>query len=423
MMWLSSASEHSQIYVNAPFTSLSPSLSSSSLLKKPNLIVGKSMPAAARATPIAESSTATATTTASSSTVSAASSSFSSSSSITDTTESTDDSDVVVLCPTEEQQERKQNKKKQVQFASRESLEQVVGEVPSRNDLTDEDYESMWYNKSDFRKMKKDDIIPIVKKIVKKIPLEDDEEPRGLEHKTPRGSRDREDNRYNSMDAVLDEQERQWGTNAPSDPEKIARKYHKFTAQCQMNAYLVATKDAEWVQQNNVIEKDADNNTIDMARGDTDDNITRKDEEDSVKSSNVSDDESAAELEEQTPMEEFVTVNLAVEQTATKKNNNDFVDKERDEQQQDGQLSGSTIDGVQEATASAATKAIGEDVETIFVVSSISLAKGTLPEERETDTVTKESPCDLSRNICIQPAANFCVSPQALVVVPAMALS
>mmetsp|Transcript_19543 Transcript_19543/g.47182 ORF Transcript_19543/g.47182 Transcript_19543/m.47182 type:complete len:370 (+) Transcript_19543:396-1505(+) len=161
-----------------------------------------------------------------------------------------------------------QQRKRTAQFAtSQELLEQVVGEVPNRKELTPEDYEAMWYSKDEFRRMKKEDIIPTVKKMAKRIPLDFEnlgEEPRGLEHKTPRGSRDRENNRDDAMDAVLDEQERQWNVNAVPNVDNIAKKYRQHSAHCQMNAYLLAQKDAEWVQEHVVVDNDETSKVEDL---------------------------------------------------------------------------------------------------------------------------------------------------------------
>jgi hypothetical protein len=131
-----------------------------------------------------------------------------------------------------------------VRFNS-ENICQVVGEVPSRSDLGEEDFQNiLWYTKDEFKAMKKD-FIPIIKKLVKKLPLDDDEEEaRGLEHKTPKGSKLRQQNRYQAMDAVLSEQERQW-ERGRSDDDYIAQIYRQSSAHCQMNAYLIGQRDAE----------------------------------------------------------------------------------------------------------------------------------------------------------------------------------
>ncbi|KAL3914407.1 MAG: hypothetical protein SGILL_006114 [Bacillariaceae sp.] len=86
--------------------------------------------------------------------------------------------------------------------------------------------------------------------MAKKLDLDEGEgeDPRGLEHKVPRGNKARMRNRYQAMDAVLDEQDRQW-ENERKDPEYIAQIYRQSSAHCQMNAYLIAKKDAEFVDE------------------------------------------------------------------------------------------------------------------------------------------------------------------------------
>mmetsp|Transcript_19542 Transcript_19542/g.47177 ORF Transcript_19542/g.47177 Transcript_19542/m.47177 type:complete len:389 (+) Transcript_19542:396-1562(+) len=195
-----------------------------------------------------------------------------------------------------------QQRKRTAQFAtSQELLEQVVGEVPNRKELTPEDYEAMWYSKDEFRRMKKEDIIPTVKKMAKRIPLDFEnlgEEPRGLEHKTPRGSRDRENNRDDAMDAVLDEQERQWNVNAVPNVDNIAKKYRQHSAHCQMNAYLLAQKDAEWVQEHVV---------VDINKGVDDKGIHTVDEESNDETSKVEESAMAAANETDATIEPVTT--------------------------------------------------------------------------------------------------------------------
>jgi cytochrome c556 len=126
-----------------------------------------------------------------------------------------------------------------------ENINQVVCEVPSRSDLAEEDFQNiLWYTKEEFKAMKRE-FLPIIKKLVKKLPLDDDEEEaRGLEHKTPKGSKLRQQNRYQAMDAVLSEQERQW-ERGRNDDDYIAQIYRQSSAHCQMNAYLIGQRDAE----------------------------------------------------------------------------------------------------------------------------------------------------------------------------------
>lgn len=124
---------------------------------------------------------------------------------------------------------------------------QQVGEVSSRSELSEFEFSDLWYTKEDFKAIKSA-FQPTVMKMAKNLPLSEDEEQRGLEYCTPRGSRSRKDNRYQAMDAVLDEQERQWEQDR-KDTLYLAKLYRQSSAHCQTNAYLVAQKDAEYVEQ------------------------------------------------------------------------------------------------------------------------------------------------------------------------------
>jgi hypothetical protein len=135
-------------------------------------------------------------------------------------------------------------RRKRISFADK---AEEVGEVPSRSELSEHEFRNLWYTKEDFKSFKTT-FLPTLKKMTKNLPLSEDEEPRGLERSTPRGSRSRTDNRYQAMDAVLDEQERQWEQDR-KDPLYLAKLYRQSSAHCQMNAYVVAQKDAEYVEQ------------------------------------------------------------------------------------------------------------------------------------------------------------------------------
>lgn len=140
---------------------------------------------------------------------------------------------------------------------------QDVGTVPSRSEFTEKEFGDTWYTKYDLKTMKSDFIVTI-KKMAKNLPLADDEEARGLEHKTPHGSRSRTDNRYQAMDAILDEQERQWDQGR-KDPEYLAKLYRQSSAHCQMTAYLIAEKDADYVKQ--LLEEDKSRDVKEEVQG------------------------------------------------------------------------------------------------------------------------------------------------------------
>jgi hypothetical protein len=114
-----------------------------------------------------------------------------------------------------------------------------------RSEISQDEFEATWYCQHEFRAMKKS-LVPTIKKMAKGIPLDENEESRGLEHKTPEGSKKRCDNRFISLDAVLQEQDHQWEYDR-TDPDALAKAYNQSSAHCLMQAYLKATHDADFV--------------------------------------------------------------------------------------------------------------------------------------------------------------------------------
>mmetsp|Transcript_63007 Transcript_63007/g.95091 ORF Transcript_63007/g.95091 Transcript_63007/m.95091 type:complete len:263 (-) Transcript_63007:234-1022(-) len=114
-----------------------------------------------------------------------------------------------------------------------------------RSEISKDEFEATWYCHHEFRSMKKS-MIPTIKKMAKGIPLDDNEEPRGLEHKTPQGCKKRCDNRFISLDAVLQEQDRQWEYDR-NDVAALAKVYNQASAHCLMQAFLKAKEDADYV--------------------------------------------------------------------------------------------------------------------------------------------------------------------------------
>jgi len=113
--------------------------------------------------------------------------------------------------------------------------------------MDEEDFQLVWYVKEDFKAMKQE-YQQIVKKMAKGLPLEEHEEPRGLEHKTPLGNKKRYKNRLVSIDSVLREQDRQWERNKP-DSDFIAELYIQASAHCRLQASLVAQEDEKYVNK------------------------------------------------------------------------------------------------------------------------------------------------------------------------------
>jgi hypothetical protein len=127
-------------------------------------------------------------------------------------------------------------------------------------DLPEGEIAATWYDRDEYCEIKKS-LSPTVKKMHKGLPLDsDDDESRGLEYRTRAGAQRRQKNKLHSIDAVLDEQERQW-EESRSDPTYIAEIYSQATAHCLMGAYLAAKADSEFVQKQ--IQLDAESNEAD----------------------------------------------------------------------------------------------------------------------------------------------------------------
>ena len=144
---------------------------------------------------------------------------------------------------------------RRVTFSNNHDIRGVI----RREDMTEDDFASIWYCKEDFKAMKRD-YMPTLKKMAKELPLEFDEESRGLEHKTPKGSKRRHKNRLVSIDAVLREQDRQWERKL-GDQGFIAELYIQATAHCRLEASIKAKEDEEYIRKH--VEEESFQDVID----------------------------------------------------------------------------------------------------------------------------------------------------------------
>jgi hypothetical protein len=137
---------------------------------------------------------------------------------------------------------------KQVSFASEDMLEQEIPPTGSRMELTEEDVATLWYTKDEYRLSKKSQLF-IVKMMERGLSsLEDDDElcPRGLEERTRKGARSKQQNIDASRDAVMWEQEHQW-EGGRHNSWALSRVYSESAAQCTMAAFLIGKRDAQYV--------------------------------------------------------------------------------------------------------------------------------------------------------------------------------
>jgi hypothetical protein len=86
--------------------------------------------------------------------------------------------------------------------------------------------------------------------------LEDSEEhcTRGLEYRTPQGSQKRQANKWNAVEAVLDEQHRQ-REECLNEDESLSRVYKTVADRCQMEAFERGLADAEAVACGKIVGK------------------------------------------------------------------------------------------------------------------------------------------------------------------------
>lgn len=108
----------------------------------------------------------------------------------------------------------------------RHSVDFVISspQVEEFDRVAEEDVQKLWYSRDEY------DIIKarnsLIVKMVKLGEFEEGEDhsARGLEHKLRDGSRQRKANKYNALNAVLIEQDRQYNRGT-MEPKKIAKAY------------------------------------------------------------------------------------------------------------------------------------------------------------------------------------------------------
>lgn len=123
----------------------------------------------------------------------------------------------------------------------------LVQTIDLRSEIPKQVFEATWYSRREFRALKRLNAITIVK-MTKGIPLDaENEASRGLEHRTPKKSKRRSANRFNSIDAVLHEQERAWEIGETIDPSTLSKVYTQYSAHCLIEAFLMAQIDEKFV--------------------------------------------------------------------------------------------------------------------------------------------------------------------------------
>jgi hypothetical protein len=156
--------------------------------------------------------------------------------------------DGIIKSPPRKAQRRRSLVRPSVRFVISDTTIQGISSSPTVNLSTDE-IAMLWYTREEYCLMKKS--VSFTVKLMEwkegeSIYDDDDEEvcPRGLEGHTRNGFRRKRQNVEAAVDTVLIEQEHQWEMNV-TDDAALARLYRNACAQCSMEAWLVAQKDAK----------------------------------------------------------------------------------------------------------------------------------------------------------------------------------
>lgn len=122
--------------------------------------------------------------------------------------------------------------------------EVYVREIEHINDMDDDEVDDIWYSRGDYKDMKaKYSITARMMARGWNIPEDDPEHcTRGLEYRTPEGSRARQLNKITSLTRVLDEQERQRITGIESDGA-LAEVYIRSSSHCREASLKLGLKD------------------------------------------------------------------------------------------------------------------------------------------------------------------------------------
>jgi len=120
--------------------------------------------------------------------------------------------------------------------------------VPHIDDMSEEEILSIWYDHTDYDIMKQS-IIPLLKKMMRgaRIDETDSETVRGLEYRTREGALKRQHNKVNSINAVLDEQDRQLSLGI-HDVQRICEIYVDSSRHCALSARDLGEMDEEFVR-------------------------------------------------------------------------------------------------------------------------------------------------------------------------------
>jgi hypothetical protein len=125
-----------------------------------------------------------------------------------------------------------------------------VGFIPNQDDLyvyegpTEEEQEEVWYSRDEYDIIKARNALIV--QMMRGGTFEESEEHtfRGLEHKLKEGYKKRRANKFNALNAVLEEQDSQYAKGR-TDPDSIAEAYRLVSLHAKESAFLLGSRDAE----------------------------------------------------------------------------------------------------------------------------------------------------------------------------------
>mmetsp|Transcript_13691 Transcript_13691/g.20185 ORF Transcript_13691/g.20185 Transcript_13691/m.20185 type:complete len:171 (+) Transcript_13691:221-733(+) len=126
------------------------------------------------------------------------------------------------------------------------SKEVRVHEVLHVDDMTDDEVTATWYERQEMIDIKMT-MFRELSDMLKGRVNEEEFTFRGLEYRIKEGNDKRRENKFNAIDAILDEQEHQFNDGV-DNPEKISECYQKQTKQCKIDAQSLAKNDEREVQ-------------------------------------------------------------------------------------------------------------------------------------------------------------------------------
>jgi len=113
--------------------------------------------------------------------------------------------------------------------------------------MEDEEVFSCWFDEEDYLMIKKRIKLAVMLMESGKAAEGLDHTDRGLECRTAVGARERYRNRRKAVNAVLDEQDRQWDDNVDDD-DQIAKLYLSHSAKSRVSAIIRGRQDQEFVK-------------------------------------------------------------------------------------------------------------------------------------------------------------------------------